>query len=536
VITGRGAACSGTLVYAAGDEGFVLTAAHCIFDFFQAHGDYGVAPRSFRFGPAQDIEVEIGRVALHPSYGWDRSVRDAPEAELAAGDPVTLVGFGGPQLGMRQVAPARIGLVGEMPVYGSGSSDCMSADADSTAAGARGALPIIESILAQNRPPRPTTCPACAATTGFCTETRNALIRGSVALFEDCINERTPEGNFTRCSEQFPAIRTAYDAHWACLQGTCGEEVCTDAARLVTLCEYSHEGAGPCDECIIGNCCERASTCANDPVCRACANTTEPDAACRANASLRSLYECLGGRCEAECGPYISEVVARVLPPVGLPDAAVDAAPVDAARVDSAIDGGLDAGPDASAPAGGGDGGCQTHPGPGGVWPLALGLLLILRRLRPRKQSQFWSSRSQLAASRCPPDEVTWYLGNGAPDDEGAWPPGTGSSSSPAGSQPPIWAGPPPGCPTPPPRGAASVGATPGQHAHAPASPRPAEPGDRVSVVKRLPSAVERRTMSQMLTTPRPAATPEPTFADRFENGRIELPAPTLALACAMPR
>ena len=42
--------------------------------------------------------------------------------------------------------------------------------------------------------------------------------------------------------------------------------------------------------------------------------------------------------------------------------------------------------------------------------------------------------------------------------------------------------------------------------------------------------------MSQMLTTPRPAATPEPTFADRFENGCIELPAPTLALACAMPR
>jgi hypothetical protein len=471
VLTGRGAACSGTLVYAAGDEGFVLTAAHCIFDFFQAHGYYGVAPRSFRFGPAQDIEVEIGHVALHPSYGWDRSVRpldpwplattediavfevaglpaeaadwvvpiwDAPEAELAAGDPVTLVGFGGPQLGMRQVAPARIGLVGEMPVYGapfirvlaqdgsvtcpgdsggpvlidtpegprvvgvhsSGSSDCMSADADSTAADARGALPIIESILAQNRPPRPTTCPACAATSGFCPETRNALIRGSVALLEDCINERTPDGNFTRCSEQFPAIRTAYDAHWACLQGTCGEEVCTDAARIVTLCEYSHDGAGPCDECIVGNCCERASTCANDPVCRACANTTEPDAACRANASLRSLYECLGGRCEAECGPYISEVVARVLPPVGLPDAAVDAAPVDAAPVDaapvdaapvdaapvdSAIDAGLDAGPDASAPAGGGDGGCQTHPGPGGVWPLALGLLLIRRRLRPRK-------------------------------------------------------------------------------------------------------------------------------------------------------
>lgn len=41
--------------------------------------------------------------------------------------------------------------------------------------------------------------------------------------------------------------------------------------------------------------------------------------------------------------------------------------------------------------------------------------------------------------------------------------------------------------------------------------------------------------MAQMLKTPRPAATPEPTFADRFEDGRIELPATTLALACVMP-
>jgi MYXO-CTERM domain-containing protein len=166
---------------------------------------------------------------------------------------------------------------------------------------------------------------ACAATSGICTETKQALVESLPANWESCIRGDGPGDDFETCSERFPATRTAYDAHWSCLEASCGDAVCTDVSRIFTLCEYSQDGGGACDACIMASCCERTAACMNDPTCSACASTTTPDAACRANTTLQAMYACLGGTCEAECGEYVAELVMQVVPgaagDAGSPDA-----------------------------------------------------------------------------------------------------------------------------------------------------------------------------------------------------------------------
>jgi len=407
--TGRNGGCSGTLVHLEGDRGLVLTAAHCVFDIYVEHGFYGLAPRAFRFGPGEDVEATIGRVGIHPRYGWDRRASDTdpgpgtsrddlavvevnglpPEAAgwvlpiadedvaLATGDAVTLVGFGRPDRGFRQVGGNVVGALETLTVHGAriiqtlASAGVVPCPGDSggpivvdTPAGARvigvhssstggacgdsglaafamdarEALALVESIATADRPPTPETCAACAATTGICRDTRAALVSSLASDWEACIAGRGPSDDFETCSASSPTIRTAYDAHWSCLQTTCGAEVCTDVSRIFTLCEYSLDGGSACDTCITASCCDLTAACMNDSSCRACANTTTPDAACRANTTLQAMYACLGETCEAACGEYVADLVAQVVPPVmgGADAGGADAGGADAS---SAVDG-----------------------------------------------------------------------------------------------------------------------------------------------------------------------------------------------------
>lgn len=467
------------------DRALILTASHCVLSIRKNHGWNGAVIPFAVMGPDETSGMFGQRVYVHPGARYDRydapwdpwplslandfAVLEVSGVHPGAGDwvlPVaarapalgtslTLVGVGRPNVGDRYIAENTLSAQGaffesEAPyiqvegaatpcpgdsggpyiatvdgepqvvgVHFTSARACGAEDQISRAGAVEAAGELIAAAL-EGRTLPPETCMACAADPNTCRDTQEALLATRLGPFNDCVNAVEPGGTFEKCSEQFPSVRAAIEAHWACLDATCAG-LCVPASRILTLCEYTQDGGGSCDACIVDQCCEAASTCMNEPDCNACANTMTPDAACTAREDFRSFYGCMRGPCNAACGEYVGALVDSIFPPqdaaVPMNDAALpDAAAPDAARPDASVPDAAtpdatgpaatpDTGATADAPEGGGGGGCSAVPGRGKS-ALALPCGVLLLALARRRSRVF--ALGVLALSSCDSSEPCW--------------------------------------------------------------------------------------------------------------------------------
>lgn len=355
---------------------------------------------------------------------WVVPIWDEDAAPVDVGDPVTVVGLGQPQSQKRQVGAAVVHRVDVTPliearyrqiaaadgavtcpgdsggplvvdgeggrrvigVHSSGTGGgCGAETRVSTSADALEVRALVRALLDTGEPLPFETCWACAATSGTCEATSAALAAIGPVPFELCVNEVGPGKDLAGCSELYPEVRAALDLHWDCLERECAG-LCEEVDRLFMTCEYVHDAGGPCDACILSECCAEASECMNDSGCYACSSTVEPDLECQLDAGLVGLYACTKRSCREACGPYLEGVWAIVTPDPAepAPEPAPEVTPAEPPP-EPGPEAMTEPAPEAidDAATSGSDEGCAGGPPPWhGLALLALGLMARARRAR----------------------------------------------------------------------------------------------------------------------------------------------------------
>jgi hypothetical protein len=122
-----------------------------------------------------------------------------------------------------------------------------------------------------------------------------------VADFAACLGGDT----LASCRAGHAVGAAAYDAYWACVTGEGCSGLCTAGDRSLLECRLRLDGAGPCDDCIVANCCALAEECTLDAGCSPCINLLTADvASCQADDLYVATRQCLDDSCTAECAAY----------------------------------------------------------------------------------------------------------------------------------------------------------------------------------------------------------------------------------------
>lgn len=351
-IFGTQSACTATIIAVKGNQGYALTAAHCVKDAPQ----YVVQGNDYN--SASTIVYEVVQYKAHPSYngqvydfamvrftgaGAKTPVTPAmtpAQDGLKPGSTLEFVGYGLTENGPTTKRHHVFGNIDDLssltfdyqqqsggPCAGDSGGPSLTVvngveyvsgvtsygDQNCTQYGVSGRvsavydsfiLPFINGGGGGGQQ----TCDQCteAATTGVgdCADAVQGCLNhaGCNALVE-CFEKCSTDACIQQCAQDNP---TGVDKYLAIFDCVC-TEACVAECGKDEMCQTPEGPAcgfsadAECQLCFEAKCCAQASACADDPVCATCFGN-DPDPACDQSSKAQAFAQCLVDQCADPCG------------------------------------------------------------------------------------------------------------------------------------------------------------------------------------------------------------------------------------------
>jgi len=355
----HGSKCSATIIAVDGNNGYALTAGHCI------GGSLGNIRQGDNTANGQfDVQYPVVEAVTHPDYGQGSGesqlldfgmlrftgasaatpvipALSAAQDNISQGTQLDMIGYGitesGPTTlryhmlkGTSQVTDLRLvfdqtssGMcsgdsggpcmhnVGQERVagvnsYTTGSAGCTGSNTDGTAVRVSAVYDTFIMPFINGTPYQPQTCDQCEeahTVNGACTQhIIDCFDNTACSDYVDCINGCFNQLCVDQCAINHTSGYQLYQQIDACVCDTACLAECADDPLCAPPppCGFDLPNAS-CQSCYEQSCCNEGKACAADPYCEKCITAIAPEAGCKDDPGVASFMGCLEDSCPVEC-------------------------------------------------------------------------------------------------------------------------------------------------------------------------------------------------------------------------------------------
>jgi hypothetical protein len=348
----HGSKCSATIVAVVGNQGYALTAAHCVGgglgNIYQGndHDDpdviYDVVDAEVHPGYAQSGAFDFAMLRFTGASVSTPVIAPLTKAmdNINNGTIVDLVGYGQTENGGTSIRRhVNLPVDSESPMYlqydqtsaglcfgDSGGSSLVVQAGTPYAAGVHSSVSdnncvgpgeegydvrvsaVVDTFIdpyIDNQPFGLQTCDECTdahAKNGQCTDDIIACFQdGNCEAYVQCLNGCATLSCQTQCAISHPAGKQVYDLITDCFCSTCATECQNDPLCIPPPpCGFTANDP-ECNTCFAANCCPQGQACGQDAVCLDCFTNISPPPACDTDPEAVALSSCLEQSCAVEC-------------------------------------------------------------------------------------------------------------------------------------------------------------------------------------------------------------------------------------------
>lgn len=344
--------CSATIIDVVGNQGYAITAAHCI------NNNMGVLRQGDNHANGQfDVQYNVVDTEIHPEYGNSSlydfamlrfsgangstpTIPPLPPAldNIVQSNTLDLVGYGltenggttfrhrlarpissetALRLNFNQTAGGMCSgdsggaalhtnngteYVGGVNSYVSGGN-CTT---QGTAVRVSAVYDTFVMPYINGTPYQPQTCDQCTdghLFAGGCTQdVIDCFNNGQCSDYVNCIQSCSTQSCVQMCTNDNPSGAQQYQGIFTCIcTGPCATECATDPqCEPPPACGLTSTNQA-CQSCYETNCCAEASACAGDNTCIDCVSSITPGPECDTNPQLGAFNACLESSCADEC-------------------------------------------------------------------------------------------------------------------------------------------------------------------------------------------------------------------------------------------